>query len=81
MHAHRIHVFNEADGDHVVVFIPDHFQFQLFPAQDGFFHQDLMDNAGLEPPGADCFQFFLIIYQAAAGAAHGVSRAQHHRVP
>ena len=80
MHAYRIHVLDEADRDHVVVLVPDHFQFQFFPAQDGFFHQHLADDTGLQAPGADGFQFFFIVNQAAAGAAHGIGRAQHHRI-
>ena len=80
MHAYRIHVLDEADRDHVVVLVPDHFQFQFFPAKDGFFHQHLADDTGLQAPGADGFQFFFIVNQAAAGAAHGIGRAQHHRI-
>ena len=80
MHAHRIHVLDEADGNHVIVLVPDNLQLQLFPAQNGFFHQDLTDDTGLQTPGADGFQFFFIINQAAASTAHGISRTQHDRI-
>ena len=80
VHAHGIDVLNEADRDHIAVRIPDYLQLQLLPAQDGLLHQNLAHQGGLEPSGADRAELFFIIYQPAAGAAHGVGRAQHHRV-
>ena len=50
---HRIHVFDKAYGDHVVVLIPDHFQFQFFPAQNGLFHQHLADEGSLQTSCTD----------------------------
>ena len=81
MHAEGIDVFNEADGDHVVVRITHHLKLQLLPAEDGFLHQDLPHQTGLKPSGADGFQLFFIIDQAAARAAHGIGGTKHHRVP
>jgi len=43
---HGIHVFNDSNSDHLILRIPDHFQFQFFPAQYGFFDEYLVDNAG-----------------------------------
>ena len=37
MHAHGVHVFDEADGDQLVLGVAHDFQFQLLPAEHGFF--------------------------------------------
>ena len=47
MDAHGINVLNEADGDHLAFGIPNHLQFQFFPAHHRLFHQDLAHQAGL----------------------------------
>ena len=78
--ADRVYVFNEADRDHVVVLVADDLQLQLLPAEDGFFDQDLMDQGGGKSAFADRLQFFFIIDEAAAGAAHGVGRTEDDRV-
>ena len=80
MYAQGINVFDKADSDHIVVRVPDHFQLQLFPAQNGLFHQHLTHQAGLEASGADGLQLFPVVDQAAAGTAHGVGGTQHDRV-
>ncbi len=80
MYPKRVDIFDKADGYHVAFTVTDHFQLQLFPAQDGFLHQDLAYQAGLKASGADCFQLFLIIYQAASRAAHSVGGTEHYRV-
>ncbi len=80
MHPKGIDIFNKADGDDVVVRIPDHFQLQLFPAEDRFFHQDLPYKACLKPSCTYRLEFFLIIDKAAACTAHRISRTKHHRI-
>ncbi len=80
MDPHGIHVFNETDRDFLVLRIAYNFQFKLFPAQDGFFHQNLVDPAGRYAAGRDRAQLFNIVDQAAAAAAHGISGADDHRV-
>ena len=80
MNAHGIHVFDEADGDHLVLGVPDHFQFQFLPAQDRLFDQDLPHQAGGDAPGGDGAQLLHVVDQAAAGAAHGVGRPDDHRI-
>ncbi len=47
MNPKRIYVFNEADGDNIVVRIPDHLKLQLFPAQNGLLHKHLTHKACL----------------------------------
>ena len=53
MHPKGINIFNKADGDDVVVRIPDHFQLQFLPSQDGFLHKNLSYQAGLQSSGTD----------------------------
>ena len=80
MNAHGIDIFDKADCDHIVVRVPDDLQFQFLPSQDGFFYQNLSHKTGLQSSCAYGFQFFLIVYQAAAGSAHCVGRTEYNRV-
>ena len=57
----RVNILNEADGDHIAVLIPNHFQFQLFPAKDRFLYQNLSYKACLQATGADSAQFVHIV--------------------
>ena len=41
VYAHGIEVFYGADDDDVVVLIAHDFEFKFFPADDGFFYEDL----------------------------------------
>ena len=36
--AHRIDIFDEADGNHIALCVADNLQLKLFPAENGFFH-------------------------------------------
>ena len=81
VHPQWINILDKADRNHIAVRIPHYFQFQLFPAQNGFLYQDLPYQTGLQTSGADRTQFFLIIYQSASCASHGISGAQHHGIP
>ena len=48
MYAQGVDILDEAHGNHIVVGIADDLKFKLFPAQDGFFYQDLSHKAGLK---------------------------------
>ena len=80
MHAHGVDVLDEADGDHLVLGVADDLELQLLPAQHRFLDQDLADQAGGEPAAGDDAQLLDVVDQPAAGAAHGVGRADDHRV-
>jgi len=80
MHAHRIHVLDEAGRDHLIFGVAHHLQLQLLPAHHGFLHQDLPDDAGIQPAAGHQTQLLHVIDMAAAGAAHGVGRANDQRV-
>ena len=78
--AHWIDVFNEADGDHVAFCIADDLQLQLLPAENGFLNKNLSYKARLQSACADGLQLFHVVNKSAAGAAHGVGRAEHDRI-
>ena len=72
VYAQRIDILNKAHCNHVVIGVTNHLQLQLFPAQYRFLYENLSYKAGLEASGAYSLQFFFIVNQAAAGAAHGI---------
>ena len=80
VHAQRVDVLDEADGDHVAVLVAHDLQLQLLPAQHALLDQHLADEGGLQAAGADGGQLQRVVDDAAARAAHGVGGAQHHRV-
>ncbi len=80
MDAHGVHVFDEADGDHLVLGVADDFQLQFFPAEDGFLDQNLSDEACGNAAVGDRAQFFRVVDQPASGAAHGISWTNDHGV-
>ena len=48
-----LYIFNKADRDHLAFGIPDHFQLQLFPSENGLFDQNLSHKARLQTAFAD----------------------------
>ena len=80
MHPHRVHVLDEADGDHLVLGVAHHFQLQFLPAQHRFLDQDLAHHARRQPAAGDHAQFLHVIHVPAARAAQGVGRADDQRV-
>ena len=80
VNAHGIDVLDKADGDHLVLGVTDHLQLELLPAQNRLFHQHLVYKARRQPAGCHRPQLFDVVYQPAAGSAHGVGRPNHHRI-
>ena len=80
MYAHGIHVLYEADGDHMILGVPDHLQLQLLPAGDRLLDQDLADQAGGNSPADHRPQLFSVIDQTASCSTHGVGRPDDDRV-
>ena len=78
--AHRVDVFDEADGDLIPFGVADDLELELFPAEDALLDQHLTDQAGGEAAGDDFAQLFDVVDDAAAGAAHGVRGTEHDRV-
>ena len=77
MYPQRVDVFDEADGDHLSLAVPDNLQLQLFPAQDGLLHQHLPYDGGLDAPADDGLQLLIVVDEASACAAHGEGRTDH----
>ena len=69
MHAHWIEVFDRADDDAVVPFVAHHLHLELFPAEQRFFNQQFVGRRQLQPVLADGDEFFVVVGNAAAGAA------------
>ena len=44
MHADGINVFDEADGNHLVLRVPNNLNFKFLPAKDRLFNKDLVDG-------------------------------------
>ena len=55
VHPHGVYIFDETDRYHLVLGIPDHFQLQLFPAQNRLLHQHLVHQACRKAPGGNGF--------------------------
>ena len=79
--ADGIDVFDEAHGNHRSRRVADDFDFELFPAENGFLDEALMRHRSLQPARDDRFEFVQIVDEPAAGAAHRVSGAHDQRKP
>ena len=66
--AHRIKIFHRADRDDVSIAVAHDLKFDLFPAGDTFFYQNLRDRGKTEPCGSDFPQLCFVCSDAAAGA-------------
>ena len=80
MHAHRVHIFHAADGNGPVAAVPHDLKLDFLIAPHALFHQHLVNRAQAERVGADLNELLLIVGKAAAGAAQGKGRPQHHRI-
>ena len=80
MHAYGVDVLHAADGDGMVVGIPHDLKLDFLVALDGLLHQHLVHGRQGEGVQADLFQLRLVVGEAAAGAAQGEGRPEHHRV-
>ncbi len=80
MDAHGVDVLDEADGDLLVLRIPDDLELELLPADHRFLHQELADEAGRQTSVGHGAEFLDVVDQAAARSSHGVRGADDHRV-
>ena len=71
VHAHRIEVLDRADDDAVVLLVAHHLHLELFPAEHALLDQDFVGGGGIEAALDDVEKLFLVVGDAAAGAAHG----------
>ena len=77
MDTHGVEVFDHANDDDVIVGVAQQFQFVLFPAQHGFFHQHLVGRGSGQAAAQGCVKFFLLVYEAPTGAAQRIGRADN----
>ncbi|MNZ46966.1 hypothetical protein D3C78_646680 [compost metagenome] len=74
VHAHRVEVLDGADDDAVVLLVADNLHLVFLPADQRFVDQQLLGRRQVEAAGADFFELFAVVGDAAAGAAHGEGR-------
>ena len=79
MDAHRIDILDRTDDDGIVRLVADDLHFILFPTEHRFFDQHFGGRRGIKAAGDDLEEFFLVIRNAAAGAAHGEAGADDGR--
>ena len=75
VHAHGIEVLDGADDDAVIVFVPHHLHFVLFPADQRLVYQQFLGGRQVQAAHADLLEFIAVVGDAATGAAHGERRA------
>ncbi len=68
--AHRVHIFDRANHDKVVAIVAHHLEFEFFPTENGLLDQRLMHRAGIESARDQVGEFFAIVSNRAARAAH-----------
>ena len=73
--AHRIEVLDRADDDAVVVLVANDLHLVLFPAEHALFDQHFIGGRGVDAGLDDVEEFFLVVGDAAAGAAQREARA------
>ena len=76
VHAHGVEVLDGADDDAVVGEIAHHLELEFLPAERALFDEDFVDRAEGEAALQDFDELFLVVGDAAAGAAHGETGAQ-----
>ena len=81
MYAHGVNIFYETNGDFLACCIADNFHFQLFPSDDRLLNENLVYHGCCNTAGCHFAEFFLIIYNTAAGTAHGIGRTDHAGYP
>ncbi len=69
MHAHRIQIFDGAHDDAVVVPVPHHLHFELFPADNRLFQQHFRGRRHFESVRDDALELLTVVGDAAPGSA------------
>lgn len=80
MDPHGVDVLYEADGDHMILGIPDHLQLQFIPTGYRLLDQHLADQAGSNSPAYNRPQLFSIIDQAAPSSSHSIGWPDDDRI-
>ena len=69
---HGVDVFDEADGDHLILRVADDFQFEFFPTLDRFFDQHLSDDTRRKTPRRHFTELVHIVNESSSGTAHRI---------
>ena len=80
MDADGIQVLHVADGDNVALGVTHDLVLDFLPAGNALLYEDLVDRRQAQTVGGDFMQLLAVLADAAAGAAHGKSRAHDDRV-
>src|SRR5262249_7374684 len=80
VHAHRVEVLDRADDNAVVGEIPHHFELVLLPAERALFHQHFVNGTERDAALQNLDQLFLVVRDAAAGAAEREAGPENVRV-
>ena len=80
MDADRVEVFHVADGDAVVMAIAHDFVLDFLPAGNAALDEDLANHRVRQAFDDDFDEFFLVVRNTAAGAAHRVGRTNDDRI-
>ena len=80
VHAHRVEVFDRAHDDAVVRLVADHFHLEFLPAQHRFLDEDFVHGREFQAATRDLFELFLVVGDAAAGAAERERGADDRRI-
>ena len=81
VHAHGIHVFHGAHGNHIAQVVAHGFKLDFLPAGNALFHQDLMNGGKVQTVARDLQKLFRGFADTAAGAAQGIGRAHNDGIP
>ena len=79
VHAHGIEVLDRTDDDAVVVLVAHDLHFVFLPAEQRLLDQQFAGRTGFETALADLDEFFLVVGDAAAAAAHSERRSNDGR--
>src|SRR5690606_27173350 len=71
MHAQGVEAFNGADADAVGLLLADRLPLVFLPADQRLVDQQLLGRRQIQTAGADFLEFFTVVGDTAASAAHG----------
>ena len=79
MHTHCVEVLNRAHDDAIVGAVAHHFHLEFFPAEHGLLEENFGGRRQFETVGNDPGEFFKVIGNTAAAAAHRERRSDNGR--
>ena len=77
MNTHRVNVFNKADRNLLPLCVTDNLYFQLLPADNRFFDENLVYHRSSDTSGSYFTQLFFVVDDSASGSAHSIGRTDY----